>query len=188
MFLESNGNLSWLPTSGNSEVTESCFSSYVFFPHAQMEGLFSGSHDDWLASVLWGWVTMVVSLGILQRHHVMSMTTVTMQAAFSAPLLPLSLPRAGSERSSCNFVLSHVALAMVLVRQLVLLHVVSDAPLLGSSSASGQQSTALLFSSLYPGIFSQLLLRKELNSYCSIQPSYSFLPTEHNLPFCLRVL
>ena len=35
---------------------------------------------------------MVVSLGILQRHHVMSVTVVTMQAAFSAPLRPLPLP------------------------------------------------------------------------------------------------
>lgn len=35
---------------------------------------------------------MVVSLGILQRHHVMSVTVVTMQAAFSAPPRPLPLP------------------------------------------------------------------------------------------------
>jgi len=86
-------------------------SSYVFFPQAQLQGLFSGSHNDWLTPVfeVGCWVTVAVSLGTLQRYRVISMAAVVRKAR--------------SRRSWCNLVLPHAALVMVIVGQLGLPHI-----------------------------------------------------------------
>lgn len=118
-----------------------------------MEGLFFGSHNDWLTPVLRGWVTVAVSLGTLQRHHVISTAAEAKQAAFSAPCLPPPLPLGSVQEklvqpsvvSCCSRPGDSGACP------------VSDAPFLGPSGALNQQPIALLFPLIYLEVFSQLL-------------------------------
>lgn len=123
---------------------------------------------------------MAVSLGTLQRHCVISMAAVIRKAGARRSWCNLVLPPCCSRRGDGGAAGAPARLA-------------PDAPFLGPSGASGQQPTALPFSPIYPGVFSQLLslpcLRmRELNSYLSIQPSCSFLPTKRKPPFCLLIL
>lgn len=120
MFLESNRDLSHFLPLGTVKELERVPSSYTFFLQAQMEGLFSGSHNGWLTPVLQGWVTVAVSLGTLQRHHVISTAAAAKQAAAKQEPSQLHAflhpcPWAGSRRSWCSLLLSHAALVLVIV-------------------------------------------------------------------------